>query len=318
MGGARPNSFRFTTPGTLRLYSTAELIGMDPPRWQIEGIVPEQALLVIYGQPGAGKSFIAMDMGLSIASSIEWQGKTVEPGWGLYISGEGNAGVGKRALAFSQARGIAPRDIHMMWLTEPIVVTADSEMMDRLLERVNREVQIEPSFIVIDTLARCFDGDENKQEDMGRFVAGVDKLRATFNATVCVVHHTRLDGDRERGNTALRGAADTMISVRAKGKDGENVTVSCNKQKDHEEFKPMGMLRVKVDGTDSCAMMPGRGMIKDVQERKLLNVLIEQKGTTWDEWFEASGLSKTTFQRYFAELRKSRAIIKENGIWRAI
>ena len=39
-----------------------------PPEWLIEDVVPKGALVVVYGPPGAGKTFIAMSMAMSIAT----------------------------------------------------------------------------------------------------------------------------------------------------------------------------------------------------------------------------------------------------------
>ncbi len=45
--------------------------------------------------------------------------------------------------------------------------------------------------IVIDTLARCFGGnDENDARGMGAFIEGCDVIRLKTAATVLVVHHS--------------------------------------------------------------------------------------------------------------------------------
>jgi RecA-family ATPase len=173
--GSRPSDFVFTQHGPIRLYSTLELLNMPAPTWQIDGAIPSGGLVAIYGPPGAGKSFVTIDMAMSIATGRDWFGRKVEPGFVVYISAEGGAGIGKRARAWLTAHDVDPRDVNMAWLIEPMAINADSEQMAVLLNRVV-EVGRTPSLIIVDTLARCFDGDENMQEDMGRFVAGVDML----------------------------------------------------------------------------------------------------------------------------------------------
>ncbi len=211
---------------------------MPPPEWLIDGVLPAGGLCCIYGQPGIGKSFISMDIALSVASGGHWLGHPLQAGYVLYIAAEGGPGIAKRANSWLVARGVTPLQVRIAWMTEPMSIYQGSDNVDRLIGRLDNELQEVPRLIVVDTLARCFDGDENKQQDMGRFVAGIDQLRHEYGATVLIVHHTRLDGDRERGNTAFRGGVDTMIAVKREGQNGI-ITLECNKQKDAEDFEAL-------------------------------------------------------------------------------
>lgn len=277
--------------------------------------MPLGGLVGLYGPPGVGKSFIAIDMACSVAAGGFWQGRKVKEGYVLYVSAEGGSGIGKRVKAWSISRGVEARDIRVAWLTESVPVNADSEGMDTLLERIE-EADERPSLVIIDTLARCFDGDENQQEDMGRFVAGVDRLRRGFDATVIVVHHTRLDGDRERGNTAFRGAADTMLSVeRRHGK----LMLVCNKQKDAEDFDPIELKLKSVPECESCVLEVGRTHTKAHKASAILAILAEYGTLSYDEWLRSTnlaGIPKTTFLRHLVGLKKTGEIIKENGVYR--
>lgn len=314
--GSRPSSFTLTQPGPLRLYSTAELLRMPPPKWLIEPIMPVGGLVGLYGPPGTGKSFVAIDMALSVASGRPWQGKTTQRGPVLYISAEGGTGIGKRVAAWLKTRVVQPGDANVFWLTESIPVYGDSEALDRLMDRILNEVEEHPALVIIDTLARCFDGDENQQEDMGRFIQGVDRMRREFGATLLVVHHTRMDGDRERGNTAFRGAADSMLvlSRNARG----SILLGCNKQKDAEEFETASYQLVSVAGTDSCVLAADHKKArKDSKVAEIFHVLRTQGPMTWDEWLSSSKIPRTTFHRGVVELKELGKIIRKNGKWEA-
>jgi RecA-family ATPase len=293
------------------LYSTAELLTLPPPEWLIDNILPEGGLCGLYGAPESTKSFIALDIAMSVATGLPWQGNAVRQGYSLYVAAEGGPGISKRVRAWMQTRGIT--DIpHMAWLIESISVTSESNDMDLLMERLDNELQETPGLVIIDTLARCLEGNENEQEDMGAFIAGLDKLRHEYGATVLAVHHTRLDGERERGNTAFRGGTDTMISV-TRPQNGSVVEVACTKQKDAEHFPSMEFRLELVPDTDSCVLV--RTDVENVQKSKHIIDFLANGPMRWDEWLSSTGLAKTTFHRSFSELVKTGQIIKENGLW---
>ena len=315
MGGSRPSSFLFTQVGPLRLYSTSELLNLPAPQWLIDQIVTENGLVGVFGAPEVGKSFLAIDVALCVATGLPWQGHPVHKGFVLYISAEGGSGIGKRVLAWLLEHQMDPREADVAWLIESIPVTADSESMEILMNRIADEVQRHPVLVIIDTLARCFDGNENEQEDMGRFVAGADRLRQTFGATVMVVHHTNVGGTRERGNTAFRGAVDTMIRV---DKVDGVMTVTCEKQKDAAHFPEHQVELVVVAAAESCVVQAA-GTAEASVEQILLAILGD--GLTWSQWhdsaIEVGTVADTVgFQKGFGTLRYRKQVVKEGEVWR--
>lgn len=303
----------------MRMYSTAEMTRLPAPTWLIDKTIPAGGLVGLYGPPGAMKSFVASDVALSVAVGGLWQGRLVTQGFPLYVCAEGASGMGKRINGWMAYRKYRAEDVQGAWLTESVPVYTDSDGMARVIERIE-EADIVPDLIVIDTLARCFDGDENQQADMGRFVAGVDRLRKEFDATVIVVHHTRLDGDRERGNTAFRGAADTMLSLsNKKGK----LVLSCNKQKDAEEFDDIELTTKPMPDQDTVVLVnETRTSQMKAKTSVMLSILLETGPLSWDEWStitrERTGMPVATFSRYLRELIENDEIIKKNGQYRVI
>jgi KaiC/GvpD/RAD55 family RecA-like ATPase len=316
--GSRPSAFSLTKPGPLRLYSTSELLNLPAPTWLIDGIMPAGGLVGLYGPPGVGKSFVAIDLAMTVSTGLQWLGTyDVERGPVVYVSAEGGAGIGKRVLAWLHSKSEDPKRANVAWLIESIPINADNEQMAVLLNRIVDEAQVQPALVVVDTLARCFDGNENEQEDMGRFVAGVDILRSELKTTVLVVHHTRLGGDRERGNTAFRGAADTMMKIEA-DEGSPYFVLQCNKQKDDEEFKEIPLERVKIEGTDSCIVQISSIVSnREGTQKQMLGKLRILGAATWDEWKKASELSDSQFQVGFERLRQERKVGKGvDKLWR--
>lgn len=303
----------------MRLYSTNELLRMPPPTWLIEPVMPQGGLVGLYGPPGVGKSFLAIDIALSIASGRPWQGHQTQSGAVLYVAAEGSAGITKRVAAWLKVHVVRPGDVRVAWLTTGVPVNADSKDMSVLMDRISHELRDTPTLIIIDTLARCFDGDENQQEDMGRFIGGVDLLRREYEATVMVVHHTRLDGERERGNTAFRGAADTMMSIKRKS-GSATIGLSCNKQKDAEEFPMLEFVMVPVPEHGSCVLEKDiKKAGKQEKRGEVYHILRTQGLLSWNEWqalAQSQGISRSSFARVMANMRENDDIVKQNGKWR--
>jgi hypothetical protein len=165
---------------------------------------------------------------------------------------------------------------------------------------------------MFDTLALCMaGGDENSSQDMGRAIQSLKLIQRETGAHVQVVHHTGKDGGAERGSSALRGAADTMMAVRSTG--GGRFTLECDKQKDGERFETSEW-RLSIEGGSCVPVIVetwGSQRAADPIKSKLTNnhktLLGELQGQPWgltiSEAHNRTGLSKSRVSEGFAKLR---------------
>src|SRR5688572_3923506 len=85
----------------LKLYSIGELFALPEPQWLIRDIMPTPGLCLLYGASGYGKSFVAIDLAMSVATGRDWMGQfPVEQGAVVYIAAEGLSGIKKRVAAW--------------------------------------------------------------------------------------------------------------------------------------------------------------------------------------------------------------------------
>src|ERR1043166_3612319 len=82
-----------------RLQPLGAVMDMPPPSWLVDGLIEEGVLAVLYGASGEGKSFLALDWALSVASSRSWQGRQTRTGAVIYVVAEGGRGIAKRIKA---------------------------------------------------------------------------------------------------------------------------------------------------------------------------------------------------------------------------
>jgi hypothetical protein len=220
----------------IRILDISELADLPPPEWLVENIITANGMSVWWGKSGALKSFVALDVAMSIASGLPFQGYQVKPGPVVYLAAEGAFGLAKRVLGWqsTKAEGAPAR---FKLIPHPVSIVQEiDDLVAAILSLPER-----PSLIVLDTLARTFGcGHENDTSDMGAYVVAVDKLREATGAHVAIVHHSGKDEERgERGNVALRGASDTIVYVKRIGKDKVHLVNESpkGKQKDADEFK---------------------------------------------------------------------------------
>ncbi|NNF68391.1 MAG: AAA family ATPase [Acidimicrobiia bacterium] len=208
------------------ILSAREILELDPPDWIIDDIIEKDSLAVLYGASGSGKSWLAIDWALSIASGRDFFSHSTSRGKVLYCIGEGAAGIPQRQMAWLDHRGLELDDIEgMFWLNG-----SENLMDDGTFRALLKEVgERSPDLIVIDTLARYTLMDENNASDMQRFVDRLDDLRRVTGACVLVVHHSGKEVERgARGSTALRASVDTELGL---SEDEGTITLKATKQK---------------------------------------------------------------------------------------
>jgi hypothetical protein len=225
---------------TFRALSIEELEHLPPPKWLLPHRLPEGQTWV-YGPPGSGKTFLALDWAATVAST----GLNV-----LYFVGEGVQGFARRVLAWQNSRGgnistfrAIPQAPHLL----------ERESVETLAATVE---QYSPALIVVDTFARAaVGGDENSARDVGLAIDALDMIHREYGASSLVIHHSNKAGAGERGSSAIRGAADATWEVIAAG-PGEysGFQVECRKMKDAEPPKPM-LFQLRGHG-DSAVLYP--------------------------------------------------------------
>lgn len=230
------------------ILSISDLMHMEPPRWLVDGLLVENGLSVIYGPSESFKSFIALDIALSISCGSDWRGQACDGGPVVYVIGEGVAGWPARVLTWIERRseGRTPD----FWTVPVGIAMTEKDDASALLDAIQGVCE-RPAMIVLDTLARNFGaGDENSTQDMNAFIASVDRVRQATGAHVMLVHHTGKDAERgARGSSVLRAALDTEMQCERSDFNLPFVSFRVTKQKDIEKGEPMSFEMVSAEAT---------------------------------------------------------------------
>ena len=216
----------------------------------VDGLLDKVGISEIFGPSGSGKTFLAIDLAGRVAAGMVWNELEVERGPVVYLAAENPVSVKHRFWAW--ARQHSKGDVPLYILVSPLCLSG-KEGHERTSDAIAlaqqlKESNIEPRLIVIDTLARSMQDDENSTEAMSAYVRACELLRDAFDCHVLIVHHTGKDASRgARGSYALKAAIDTEIEVwKERGQSQGAFTIT--KARDGElEGKEYGFELTKVE-----------------------------------------------------------------------
>ncbi len=270
-----------------------------PVKEVVAGHLMEGNLVLPYGPSESAKSFVGVGLTCCVASGTPWHGHAVQQGAAFYVAAEGGAQIVKRFDAWCDYHKVDPASLanSLLILDRPVNLLDPEESTAFVFDIVSDRPT--PRLVVLDTLAQLMTGgDENTGRDMSRVLAIANRIRTDTGACVLLIHHTGHDRSRERGHTSLRGAADTAMKIT---KDGDLVTLECDKQRDCERFAP---LRFRLEPhLDSCILRtttPSDDLTlsnadKDVLET--LKAIALEDGVPTSIWEQSYGKNRSTFYR---------------------
>ena len=217
------------------------------PQWLVEGFLEEASMGMIFGESGAGKSFLALDIGLSVAAGIDWHNHSVSQGPVIYICGEGRNGVIRRVGAWAIDRGVDRNKIPFLTTLGPACLTSRSIMstVRNAVNAIAAEVG-KPKLILLDTWAANLGGDENSVLDSMNGITAFQQLCADHGSAGLIVHHVgHGHKSRARGSSALKAALDMEYLVE-QDKD-KTIRVTNTKAKDSELSSPMAFVLKSIE-----------------------------------------------------------------------
>jgi len=223
---ADPAAQRFTP------LSLTDFLNRPAPQWIIKGVLPRADLIVLYGESGAGKSFVALDLAAAVARGLPWRGKRTATGRVVYVAAEGAGGFRNRVAAYAQHNRVVPAELGNLEVipdTPNLLDKADVIQVAKAIRLGGRA-----DLVIVDTFAQTTPGaNENAAEDMGKALAHCKMLRRKTGAVVLLVHHAGKDVTRgARGWSGLRAAADAEIEV---SRVGDFRAMRISKQKDGDD-----------------------------------------------------------------------------------
>lgn len=181
----------------------------EAPRWLLEHLWSRGAVGLIGGSPKSCKSWIGLDMAVSVASGTACLGTycVAEPGAALiYLAEDALAIVRERVAGIAAHRGLEVRDLDIHAITSPRLRLDREADRNRLFETARAR---RPRLLLLDPLVRLHSINENDAGEVAQLLAYFREIQRELDVAVVLVHHTRkhipLGSQAGQG---LRGSGD--------------------------------------------------------------------------------------------------------------
>jgi hypothetical protein len=208
----------------LPVQRASQLASIGPQtQWLVEGLWSEQAVGILGGEPKCCKSFLALDVAVSVASGAAClrQFPVRRRGPVLLFPAEDSLAIVRQRL-----EGIAAA-AQVSFASLPVeVITAPSLRLDTPADRARLSdtvQQLRPILLILDPLIRLHRVDENDASQIAGLLSYLRELQRQFQLAVLLVHHARKDSHSSRPGQALRGSSelhgwgDSNLYMRRKG-----------------------------------------------------------------------------------------------------
>jgi AAA domain len=178
-------------------------------RWLVEQLWCANAVGVIGGAPKCAKTWLGLDMALSVATGTPCLGKYAVPEPGpvlVYLAEDALRIVGERIEGMARHRGLDIAHVAIYAITASALRLDQDRDRTRLWETAR---WLRPKLLVLDPLVRLHGIDENHAGAVAELLAYFRSLQRELGISVLLVHHTRKNaGDGAAAGQGLRGSSD--------------------------------------------------------------------------------------------------------------
>jgi len=203
----------------------ASQLAVRPPdrHWLVEQLWANEAVGILGGEPKCGKSLLALQMGVAVASGAPCLRRFAvpRPGRVLVFPAEDALHIVRHRLdALCNTEDLKLADIDLQVITAPSLRLDLDADRQALAETVAHH---RPKLLVLDPFVRLHRVDENASQQVAPLLAFLRELQRQYNLAVLVVHHARKGAGNSRAGQALRGSSefhawgDSNLYLRRKG-----------------------------------------------------------------------------------------------------
>lgn len=209
-------------PPPLPVIRVADIPREDQPRrWLVEQLWGDSSVGLIGGAPKCSKTWLGLDLALSVATGTACLGRYAVPRAGpvlVYLAEDALPVLRERVAGMARHRGVDLTSVEMHVITAPALRLDRDPHRGRLLETARR---LRPRLVLLDPLVRLHGIDENHAGEVAGLLAYFRALQRQLDLSVILVHHTRKNaaggaaaGQGLRGSGDLHAFGDSNLYLR--------------------------------------------------------------------------------------------------------
>jgi RecA-family ATPase len=220
---------------------------IEPMEWLIGSMIPANTVTLLSGDGGTGKSLLALNLAISVASGgkLPWLNMKPQQGRALYIGAEDDVKEMHRRINDMiwtrpeiswddiedlHLASLASRDALLASLDPRTGILTPSELWTRIMTKIEAE---RPRVVVLDTLADLYPGNENDRAQARQFIGQLRKAAVDFETTIVLLSHPSLSGMASgtgtSGNTAWNNSVRSRLYMQRVKDDGYEPDKSARK-----------------------------------------------------------------------------------------
>jgi hypothetical protein len=286
----------------------------------VEGITTEHSKLGIGSSSKSNKTWLAMDLGLSIAHGVTFLGHQTARRRVLYVNPElKEATFERRIQAIAKAKGIAvePTWFNHLALRGKLAGITLNGIVSRII-RIAGRLQVE--VVVLDSIYKLnTEGAENDSRDQTLFYNEVDRLTTEGKCTVIMIDHAG------KGNQSEKEPLDVFRGSSVKGGDLDAAMILRRHEVEgcfrvdliHRELPPVEpfvigwnfpLMEARPELSPE-AMKKAKGGRKAAHDpREFLAAIVEttaENSVSISAWAASAGVKRPTLQTYLPEMRSA-------------
>lgn len=304
---------------------------LPEPSELITGILHQGSKLVLGGGSKSFKTWMLLDLALSVSHGVPWLGHPTAKGRVLFINFEVQPwSWQKRIKAVAEAKGIELEPGRISFWN----LRGKAANFQQLLPQIRERAKSGFALIILDPIYKLYgQTDENKASDVAALLNGLEDLAVESGAAVAFGAHF------SKGNQAGKESIDRISGSGVFARDPDSLLVFTKHETDSaftveatlRNFAPVDPFVVRwqyplmaADGSlDPAKLKKVGGRKKEHDAEELLDVLSSASLTT-GEWQKAAeteaGIKERNFFTLLKELQKSKRIIKSviNQKWQRV
>ena len=218
------------TLNNLGITPASQFMAKPPPpmQWLVDGLVPDNSFIVLGGAPKTAKSWMALDIGISLALrepcfsgsdfTVQCQRSVL-----FVMLEDAPTNIYGRVRAIGRSKGLGIdklQEAPIYFRFNKELDLADGVNIRSMAQKLKESIP-DLGLIVIDPFRNAHGLDENDSNSVRQLTDNIRDLRDITNSSVLITHHLRkmTKADKEnpgfalRGSGAIYGAVDGLITL---------------------------------------------------------------------------------------------------------